>query len=69
MKTVRVTSGFEEYEDDKLVRRKVGEELTVTNDRADQLRDHGLARAKPQPSPTKADAPEAEAKQDPDKAD
>ena len=66
MKTVRVTSGFEEYENDKLVRRKAGDELTVTNDRADQLRDHGLARAKP---PTKADAPEAEAKQDPDKAD
>ena len=63
MKTVRVTSGFEEYENDKLVRRKAGDELTVTNDRA------GLARAKPQPSPTKADAPEAEAKQDPDKAD
>ena len=39
MKTVRVTSGFEEYENDKLVRRKAGDELTVTNDRADQLRD------------------------------
>ena len=33
MKTVIVTKGFDEYEDGQIVHRKVGDELTVTNDR------------------------------------
>lgn len=50
-----VVQGFTEYEGGERVRRRKGEEITVTTKRADQLRAAGLARSKPKVARSKSD--------------
>lgn len=51
MKTMTVLAGFTEYPDGEKTHRAKGDEIEVTNDRADHLRAAGLARSKPKPKP------------------
>lgn len=63
MDAMTVTRGFTEYEKGKRVRREKGDEITVSVERAAQLRERGLARSKP-----KAAAEKAAPKPDPETA-
>ncbi|WP_427024710.1 hypothetical protein ACP4J4_01725 [Aureimonas ureilytica] len=60
METMTVLEPFEEYEGEKRVRREKGEEISVAPERADQLRERGLARKKPRPAEKPAAKPDPE---------
>lgn len=55
MEKMTVLQAFDEYEGETEVRRDKGDHITVPAERADHLRDNGLARALPKSAP--ADAP------------
>lgn len=60
METMTVLEPFDEYEGDTRVSRAKGDEINVSQERADQLRERGLARKKPRQNEKSAATPDPE---------